>query len=100
MNRTLQYRILGILAQWEVPRHTFDVSFLNWGEIVVKAGGQTVKILSTGEIHFRDRHICDVPEKHIAHLVAGMILTLHTEDEPVYKLGVYPTDKQSPEYYE
>ena len=57
-----QDRITKLLTDWNVPQDTFDISFLQWGEIVIKAGGQTVKILSTGEIHFRDKHLCNVPE--------------------------------------
>jgi hypothetical protein len=98
MNLDIENRILAILARWGVPRHTFDVAFLRWGEIIVKAGGQTVKILSTGEIHFRDKHLCNVPESAICHLVAGIILALHRDDVP--RLGTYPTDNHSPEFYE
>jgi hypothetical protein len=94
MNLDLENQILAILDRWGVPRHTFDVAFPRWGEITVRAGGQTVKILSTGEIHFRNKHLCSVPESAVPHLVAGIVLALHKD------LGTYSTDNHSPEYYE
>lgn len=93
-----QDRILAILTRWQVPSHTFDVTVLPWGEIIVKAGGQMIKVLSSGEIHFRDKHLCNVPESAISHLVAGIVLALHRETVP--RLGTYPTDNHSPENYE
>jgi hypothetical protein len=72
-----QDRITQLLTDWNVPRNTYDISFLQGGEIVVKAGGQTVKILSTGEIYFRDKYLCNVPESAVPHLVAGIVLALY-----------------------
>ena len=76
-----QDRITQLLTDWNVPRDTYDISFPRREEIVVKAGGQTVKILSTGEIHFRDKHLCNVPESAVPHLVAGIVLALHSKKE-------------------
>ena len=76
-----QDRITQLLTDWNVPRDTYDISFPRWKEIVVEAGGQTVKILSTGEIHFRDKHLCNVPESAVPHLVAGIVLALHRKKE-------------------
>lgn len=98
MSPDIQYRIIAVLNRWNVRPCDYAVSFLKWGEIAIKTGNQTVRILPTGndyQIQYAGHKLDGIPPAAISHLAAGLTVSLMTP-----RLGIYPTDKHSPEHYE